>query len=43
MPHDVFDGLTKGLLNPDADLPPSKGQILVMLALIAFVVVVLTH
>ena len=38
-----FDGLTKGLLNPDPHLPPSKGQILVMLALIAFVVVVLTH
>ena len=38
-----FDGLIKGLLNLDPRLPPSKGQILVMLALVAFVVVVLTH
>jgi hypothetical protein len=34
-----FDGLIKGLLNPDPRLPPSKGQILVMPALVAFVVV----
>jgi hypothetical protein len=38
-----FDGLTKDLLNPDPHLPPGKGQILVMLALVAFIVVVLTH
>ncbi|HET7164635.1 MAG TPA: hypothetical protein VFI94_05770 [Pseudolabrys sp.] len=38
-----FDGLIKGLLNPDPHLSPSKGQILVMIALIAFVVIVLTH
>jgi hypothetical protein len=37
-----FDGPLKGPLNPDRDLP-SKGQILLMLALIAFIVLVLTH
>ena len=37
-----FDDI-KGLLIPARDLPPTKGQILVMLALIAFIVVVLTH
>jgi hypothetical protein len=40
---EFFDSLIKGLLNPDPHLPPDKGQILVMLALVAFIVVVLTH
>jgi hypothetical protein len=38
-----FDGLIKGLLNSDPHLPPGKGQILLMVALTAFIVVVLTH
>ena len=39
----LFDGLIKGLLIPDPDLSPSKGQILLALAIFVSIVVALAH